>query len=390
MEITTPRRRGPGLRLEIGVVGAVILALVLMVGAAQGIGHLTSRQWAQMEEVGSWPDVNEYMHDGSVTLKNGSSWLDATDLYEVDVTTDGADFEIRYVDTNSATLDVEGETRPNQQWVLQREGQRLTVSVQWDPESQLGGTDAVLEGGTDVGSAAMGEAAASEQASPPMDADPVAGPTDTPTADSTASATADPSADPAVHPTATASDQSTPQADGTTPQPAETPPTDTGEPKLAQVTLTLPESLRSESGTNTYRVLGGSLTTAKSFGATNVILLGGAANIGGEARYFSAKVASGTLEFSLNDSESIDLDVSGDASITGEFAGFGPQYLYTLLNGGAMDLTLSKDMTSYEVRVDNQFGELNNLLKDSANAQGNQYPELVIEGSMTGGSLTLR
>lgn len=98
----------------------------------------------------------------------------------------------------------------------------------------------------------------------------------------------------------------------------------------------------------------------------------------------------GRSEFSLNDSESIDLDVSGDASITGEFAGFGPQYLYTLLNGGAMDLTLSKDMTSYEVRVDNQFGELNNLLKDSANAQGNQYPELVIEGSMTGGSLTLR
>lgn len=80
--------------------------------------------------------------------------------------------------------------------------------------------------------------------------------------------------------------------------------------KLVKVTLTLPESLRSEPGVNTYRVLGGSLTTAKAFGDTSLVLLGGTADIRGDTRYFSATVASGNLEFLVSDAESVDLEAS--------------------------------------------------------------------------------
>lgn len=378
MDVNTSRRRGPGLRLEIGIIGAVIMALVLMVGAAQGLGRLTNRQWAQTEEEESWSDTRDSWYDGSVTLKNGSSWLDATGLSEIDVTTDDADFEIRYVDTSSATLDVDGEIGPHQRWLLQREGQRLTVTAQWDPEGRL---DESGDGSGDVsgdvsgderagGSAAGGGAGAGSVA----DGGASAEPTDQPTQNADGSPTQTPTSTP------TQTQTQTPEA----------PPTDASEQKLVKVTLTLPESLRSEPGVNTYRVLGGSLTTAKAFGDTSLVLLGGTADIRGDTRYFSATVASGNLEFLVSDAESVDLEASGEAAITGKFAGYGPQYVRTILNGGTMDLTFPDEMTLYDVRVDNQFGELHNLLKKSATADDIQYPDVTVEGSVVGGSLTLR
>ncbi len=363
------------------------MALVLMVGAAQGLGRLTNRQWALTEEEESWSDTSDSWYDGSVTLKNGSSWLDATGVSEIDVTTDDADFEIRYVDTSSATLEVDGETGPHQRWLLQREGQRLTVTAQWDPEGQLDESGDVSGDGSGDGS---GEVSGDERAGGSgVDGADGAGSVAAGGGGS-AESSDQPSADPTVEP----SDQPTPDANGSpTPTPTQAPgapQTDVSEQKLVKVTLTLPESLRSEPGVNTYRVLGGSLTTAKAFGDTSLVLLGGTADIRGDTRYFSATVASGNLEFFVSDAESVDLEASGEAAITGKFAGYGPQYVRTILNGGTMDLTFPDEMTLYDVRVDNQFGELHNLLKKSATADDNQYPDVTVEGSVVGGSLTLR
>lgn len=222
MDVNTSRPwRGPGTAPRIGIIEAVIMALVLMVGAAQGLGRLTNRQWAQTEE-GELVRYEDSWYDGSVTLKNGSSWLDATGLSEIDVTTDDADFEIRYVDTSSATLDVDGEIGPHQRWLLQREGQRLTVTAQWDPEGRL---DESGDGSGDVsgdvsgderagGSAAGGGAGAGSVA----DGGASAEPTDQPTQNADGSPTQTPTS--ATPPTQTP----TPEA----------PPTDASEQEVGQ------------------------------------------------------------------------------------------------------------------------------------------------------------
>ena len=381
MDTNTSKRRAEGLRLEIGVIGAVIIALVALVGAAQGIGHLRSRQMAQIEEEGTWPERTDYSRDGSVTLMSGSTRLDAIGLRMIDVTTDKADFEIRFVDTLSATLDVEGEVAPNLSWVLQREGETLTVAAQMGDRSAENGESAEGAEGTE-GGAASGGGTGGE----PSESSGVTAPAE-PSVPIETAVPVDQTADPLAigdQPADTATDAAT------MPVPADAPAQDATDQIGTKVTLTLPEELREQSMQYTYRVLGGSFTTAKASGATTLMVLGGSAHVQGETDYLSAKVTSGKLDFLVNNAQSVDVEVSGEASITGEFTGIGPQYVYTILNGGTMDLTFSEEMMNYELRIDNQAGELNNLLKKSAKTSKDQYPALTIEGSMVGGSLTLR
>ncbi len=374
MDTNTSSRRGPGLRLEIGVIGAVIIALVLMVGAAQGIGHLTSRGLAQAEEEGIRPGMTDFSQDGSVTLMSGTTSLGALDLRNIDVTTDKADFEIRFVDTENATLEVEGDVAPNLSWVLKREGETLTVATQMGAGSVESAEG--IKGGAASGGETGGEPESSGVTAPAEPSVPIetAVPVD-PTADPLAAG--DQPADPATDA-------------ATVPVPADAPAQDATDQTGTKVTLTLPEELREQSMQYTYRVLGGSLTMTKASGYTNLMVLGGVADVRGDTDALSAKVTSGKLDFLVNNAQSVDMEVSGEASITGEFTGVAPQYVYTILNGGTMDLTFSEEMMNYELRIDNQAGELNNLLKKSAKTSKGQYPALTIEGSMVGGLLTLR